>query len=179
MEPMRSFDELERLWAESPPPPRDRGTVRLICVRSASGVHECPERVRVSVAEGVEGDRWEGANDPERAAQVTLMNVRAAELCAADHAPLHLPGDNFLVDLDLGEDVLPPGTRLRLSAVVLEVSDVPHTGCATFRERFGADALKWVNYRANRTRRLRGMNCRVIADGEVAVGDTVEVVERT
>ena len=176
---MRSFDELERLWAESPDPPRDRGDVRLICVRSAEGVHDTPQRVQVSVEAGVEGDRWSSAHDPDRAAQITLMNVRAAELCAADHAPLHLPGDNFLVDLDLSEDALPPGTRLRLSGAVLEVSDEPHTGCSKFRERFGPDALRWVNLRSNRALRLRGVNCRVVESGLVAVGDAVEVLGRT
>ena len=46
----------------------------------------------------------------------------------------------------------------------------PHTGCKKFKERFGLDALKWVN--DNRDRRLRGMNCRVVEAGAVAVGDS-------
>jgi MOSC domain-containing protein YiiM len=66
------------------------------------------------------------------------------------------------------------GTRLRLGEALLEVSPAPHTGCKTFRERFGLDALKWVN--DNRDRRLRGMNCRVLEAGAVAVGDSVLVV---
>lgn len=176
MTPMRSFDELERMWAESPPPPRDHGSLRLICVRTAPDVHECPERVGVTVEGGVEGDRWAKQEDPNPFAQVTLMNVRAAELCAADHAPLHTAGDNLLVDLDVSEEALPQGTRIRISSVLLEVTHEPHMGCSKFRERFGADALRWVNYRPNRVRRLRGVNCRVLEDGEVAVGDAVVVV---
>ena len=36
---------------------------------------------------------------PSRRRQITLMNVRAAEL-VADGQPLHMPGDNVLVDLE-------------------------------------------------------------------------------
>jgi MOSC domain-containing protein YiiM len=85
-------------------------------------------------------------------------------------------GDNFLVDLDLSEAALPVGARLRVGGAVLEVSAEPHTGCKKFRERFGGEALRWVNHRDNRALRLRGVNCRVVADGEVAVGDAVEVI---
>lgn len=172
MAAMRGYDELERLWRESPPAPRDRGSVRLICLRLGGGVHACPARVRLTPEGGVEGDRWKG--NPEL--QVTLMNVRAAALVAADHAPLHAPGDNFLVDLDLGEEALPAGTRLRLGAALLEVSKKPHTGCSKFSARFGAEALRWINADAHRARRLRGINCRVVGEGEVAVGDAVEIV---
>jgi MOSC domain-containing protein YiiM len=66
------------------------------------------------------------------------------------------------------------GTRLRLGEALLEVSPAPHTGCKKFRERFGLDALTWVN--DHRDRRLRGMNCRVLEAGTVAVGDPVAVV---
>jgi MOSC domain-containing protein YiiM len=52
-------------------------------------------------------------------------------------------------------------------------------GCSKFRERFGPDALRWVNIRSNRALRLRGLNCRVVEGGEVAVGDAVEVIGRT
>ena len=167
---MRGYDELERLWRASPPPPRDRGTVRLICLRLGGGVHACPARVRLTPEGGVEGDRWKGSQE----LQVTLMNVRAAELVAAEHAPLHAAGDNFLVDLDLSAEALPAGTRLRLGSALLEVSKKPHTGCSKFNARFGPDALRWVN--ADDRRRLRGVNCRVVGAGDVALGDAVEIV---
>jgi MOSC domain-containing protein YiiM len=105
---------------------------------------------------------------------VTLMNVRVTELICADGQPLDLPGDNFLVDLDLSEEALPAGTRLRIGSALLEVSAEPHTGCKKFSARFGLDALLWVN--EHRDRRLRGMNCRVVEPGAVAVGDAVAVV---
>ena len=171
---MRSFEELERLWHEDPAASRTGGRVRLICVRKPEGMKECPERVAVSTERGVEGDRWadKPGRDPE--AQVTIMTTRVAELIAGDHTPLAAAGDNFLVDLDLAEAQLPAGTRLRLGGALLEVSATPHTGCKKFRERFGMDALRWVN--DHQERRLRGMNCRVLESGEVALGDRLEIV---
>jgi MOSC domain-containing protein YiiM len=162
--------DFEARWAAAEPTPRGAGTVRGICVRVDEGVHETPERVEVNVEDGVVGDRW-ATGRRDRDAQVTLMNVRVAELIGG---PLDRGGDNFQVDLDLSEEALPVGTLLRIGSAVLEVSPAPHTGCKKFRERFGLDALMWVN--DNRDRRLRGMNCRVLEAGAVAVGDRVAVV---
>jgi len=175
---VRSFDELEQLWLESPPLPRDAGEVQLITVRVGGGAHRCPDRVMVSRELGVEGDRWSLKPDREVGAQITLMSTRAAELVAAGEQPLDAPGDNFLVDLDLSVTALPPGSRLRLGGALIEISALPHLGCSKFRERFGPGALRWVNHEANRGRRLRGVNCRVVEDGPVAVGDRVAVVTR-
>lgn len=166
-----SVDELERRWGAAEPAPQGSGTVRLICVRVEESVHETPERAEVTVEDGLVGDRWAaGKRHPD--AQITLMNVRVAELIGG---PLHLSGDNFQVDLDLSEAALPVGTKLRLGEALLEVSPAPHTGCKKFRERFGLDALTWVN--GHRDRRLRGLNCRVVEPGAVAVGDAVVVAQ--
>jgi MOSC domain-containing protein YiiM len=167
------MEELEAAWAAAVGTPQS-GAVDLICVRRLEGVHETPERVEITPAGGVEGDRWSRGERPNPEAQVTLMNVRVAELVRHDGVARDASGDNFLVDLDLSEDALPAGTRLRVGTAVLEVSAEPHTGCKKFRERFGLDALKWVN--DHRDRRLRGMNCRVLEAGAVAVGDSVVVV---
>lgn len=170
----RTFEELERLDRDTPPAPRGRGTVRLVCVRKGGGVHAYPPRVVLTPEGGVDGDRWSAAPtaDPEK--QVTLMSARVAALVAGNGAPLGASGDNFVVDLELAEEALPAGTRLRLGSAILEVSAAPHTGCAKFRDRFGADALRWVS--RDRARRLRGVNCRVVEAGEAAVGDAIEIV---
>jgi MOSC domain-containing protein YiiM len=165
-----TVEDFETRWAATEPAPRDTGSVRLICVRVDEGVHETPESAEVTVADGLVGDRW-ARGKRHLDAQITLMNARVTELIGG---PLDLPGDNFQVDLDLSEDALPVGTRLRLGEALLEVSPTPHTGCKRFRERFGLEALTWVN--DSRDRRLRGMNCRVVESGEVAVGDPVSVV---
>jgi len=168
---MSNVGDYETRLAAAEPAPRGSGTVRGICIRVEEGVHETPERVEVTVEDGVAGDRWaRGGRD--RDAQITLMNVRVARLIGDPlGCPLHLAGDNFQVDLDLSEEALPVGTLLRIGSALLEVSPAPHTGCKKFRERFGLDALKWVN--DNHDRRLRGMNCRVLEAGAVAVGDPV------
>jgi MOSC domain-containing protein YiiM len=169
-----TIEEFDAAWAAVDPAPRGSGTVRLICLRLGDGVHETPDRADVTVDGGVTGDRWAAGDRPDLDAQVTLMNVRVTELIADDGVPLDTPGDNFLVDLELAEDALPTGTRLRIGSALLEVSPAPHTGCKKFRERFGLEALTWVN--AHRDLRLRGMNCRVLESGSVAVGDPVSVV---
>ncbi|HEY7846600.1 MAG TPA: MOSC domain-containing protein [Candidatus Limnocylindria bacterium] len=170
---MRTFEELESLWATVPAPPRQRGTLRLVCRRVEPGVHETPAEAELSVEAGLIGDRWDAARDPDRVAQVTLMNATVAELVAAGRQPLHEAGDNLLVDLDIGYDNLPPGTRLRIGGALLEVTEAPHTGCSKFSERFGQDALRWVNWRHWRERRLRGVNARVVEGGSVRVGDAI------
>jgi MOSC domain-containing protein YiiM len=173
MSTMLALQDLEAGWTAAEPAPRGSGTVRLICVRVGESVHETPERAEITVEDGLVGDRW-AAGKRDLDAQITLMNVRVARLIGDPlGCPLHLAGDNFQVDLDLSEAALPIGTRLRIGSALLEVSPAPHTGCKKFRERFGLDALKWVN--DNRDRRLRGMNCRVLEAGAVAVGDPVEV----
>ena len=129
-------------------------------------------RGELTLSGGLVGDRWnDGPRHIER--QLTLMEVRVAAL-VADGEPLHLPGDNLLVDFDLSADALPPGTQLRLGTAVLAVSDVPHTGCKKFKARFGADALAWVNDPAGHERRLRGINCAIVRPGVVWVSDVIE-----
>ena len=173
---MRTREQLESLWKDVPALPREQGTVRHIVVRKARGVHDVVETAELSPELGVHGDRWK-ADDGDPLAQVTLMNIHVVRLIlAADDQPLHTPGDNFLVDLDLSEAALPAGTRLRLGEALLEVTAEPHLGCKKFRERFGAGALAWVNDKSNRHLRLRGVNCRVIESGMVSVGDDVRAV---
>jgi MOSC domain-containing protein YiiM len=170
-----TIEELDSAWLAAPRPPRPCGWVRLICVRTSEGVHATPERALVTPERGLEGDRW--LANPRRMpdAQLTLMNVQVAELITRGRGQLDAPGDNFLVDLDLSEDALPAGTTIRLGEALIELTALPHTGCKKFSERFGLEALKWVNGR--RDLRLRGANCRVLEAGSVAVGDTVEVVD--
>jgi len=53
------------------------------------------------------------------------------------------------------------------------VTAQPHTGCGKFAERFGVDAVKFVNSSAGRTLNLRGVNARVITGGAIRTGDHV------
>jgi MOSC domain-containing protein YiiM len=146
----------------------------LIVLRKGDGVHETPQRAMLDCERGMLGDRWAASASPVLEAQVTLINALAAELIVADK-PLDLPGDNLVVDLDLSEATLPVGGRVRIGSAVLEITAKPHTGCQKFSARFGQDALRWVNWKDHRDRRLRGVNCRIVAGGEVSVGDVCRV----
>lgn len=111
--------------------------------------------------------------DPQ--AQLTIMNARAADAIAGDVSRWPLAGDQIYADFDIGVEHLPPGTRLTIGDAEIEVSGKPHTGCAKFSARFGADALRFVNGPEGRRLRLRGMNTRIIKSGTVRVGDPISV----
>jgi MOSC domain-containing protein YiiM len=174
--PLPSFADLEAAWRVSPPPPRDRGIVRLLVRRVGGGMHETPDEVLVTPEQGMEGDRWARSGSPKPDRHLTLMNVRAAELVTSGRQPLHVPGDNLLVDFDLSVAALPPGTRLCVGEVILEVSTAPHTGCGKFAARVGEEALRWTNAPEHAARRLRGINCQVVEPGRIRVGAAVCVV---
>jgi MOSC domain-containing protein YiiM len=171
---------LERAWAELSPSPAVEGTVRLICLRQPDGTHRTPDRASITKEGGVVGDRWALSPKPNPDAQVTLMNIEVAKLVAGPH-PIDGVGDNFLVDLDLSEHALPVGCRVQIGSAILEVTAKPHRGCKKFQERFGDDAMEWVAQGSNAEgrwpgRRLRGVNCRVIEAGEVALLGTIRVL---
>ena len=138
------------------------------------------QRCGLSPDGGVHGDNWakgcwmslpDGRPHPD--VQVTIMNARAIALIAKDEARWPLAGDNLLVDLDLSEGNLPPGTRLSVGSALLEITDVPHKGCKKFAERFGVDATRFVNAREGLRLHLRGIYARIVEPGVVAVGDAV------
>jgi MOSC domain-containing protein YiiM len=79
----------------------------------------------------------------------------------------------LIVDLDLHEGNLPPGTRLRIGPALVEVTDFPHTGCGKFERRYGKVALDLANSPEGSAMRLRGLFVRVIHGGEVRLGDTI------
>jgi hypothetical protein len=160
--------------------PADAGAVEMIVRRPALGEREVLAQGYLDLDEGLLGDTWrargssmtsDGLADPD--AQITLMNARAVALIAGDRERWSLAGDQLYVDLDLSGDNLPPGTHLAIGSAVVAVTAVPHTGCAQFRERFGADALKFVNSKSGRSLNLRGINTRVVQSGGIRVGDAV------
>ena len=101
------------------------------------------------------------------------MNARATALVAGDRERWPLAGDQLYVDLDLSGEHLPPGTRLAIGTAVIEVTADPHTGCKKFSERFGLEALMFVNSPEGRALNLRGINTRIVQSGTVRVGDTI------
>lgn len=169
-----TMDQFEAAWQIQPQPPTDEGVVRLLVRRLVDEGRETPQRAALTLDGGLAGDRWALRQPLRPAQQITLMNVSAARLVAGDR--LELPGDNVLVDLDLSEANLPPGQHITLGTAVLEISAKPHLGCKKFVRRFGQGAMEWVNQDPGRARRMRGVNCRILEAGEVAVGDRVIVL---
>jgi MOSC domain-containing protein YiiM len=96
-----------------------------------------------------------------------------ARAIAGDRDRWQLAGDQLIVDLDLSIDNLPAGTRLQIGKAVAEVTEPPHTGCAKFAGRFGAEALAWANGAVGRRQRRRGMYVRVLESGTVRRGDAI------
>jgi MOSC domain-containing protein YiiM len=173
---MGTFEELEAAWSAGPPPPRARGTVRLVVRRIGGGAHESLAEALLTPEGGLEGDRWANSSTAKPDHQITLINARVAALVTAGRQPLDAPGDNLHVDLDIGTGPLPVGARLRAGEALLEVSEAPHTGCSKFAARVGPEALRWVNHPDHAARRLRGVNCRVVEGGRVRVGDPITQV---
>ena len=156
--------------------PTDTGMLETIYVRIAEGEREIPQQVRLTKSGGVQGDRWKATGaSPET--QVTLMNARVLDLVAGgDRERWGLAGDQLIVDLDLSQQNTPPGQRLQIDDVILEVSEVPHTGCKKFTERFGTDASRFINAPESADLNLRGLNARVVQSGTVNVGSEVRKV---
>lgn len=162
--------------------PRDRGTLELVVVRPSPGERLLLDEAVVDPAVGLQGDSWDqrgssrtpdGGPNPE--AQVTVMSSRAVDLVAGSRDRWALAGDQLYVDLDLGVDNLPTGTRLVIGDAVLEVTAAPHTGCAQFKDRFGVEALRLTATPDGRELRLRGINTRVVTGGTIRPGDPVLV----
>jgi len=162
--------------------PSDAGRLELIVRRPALDEREVLDTGELDLSVGLVGDTWnrrssrrteDGSPHPDM--QLNIMNARAAALIAGGRDRWPLAGDQLYVDIDLRDENLPAGTRLAIGSAVIEVTDQPHTGCAKFVERFGAEAMRFVNGRQGRPLRLRGLNARVVVPGRVRPGDPVTV----
>jgi hypothetical protein len=175
--PARDLDQhLDHVLAS----PRDAAPLELIVARPGPGERRVLDEAILDEANGLVGDGWlvrGSRTTPDRsanpAAQLTLMSTRVLAAIEPDRSRWPLAGDQLHLDLDLSEENLPAGTRLTVGAAVLEVTELPHTGCAQFSARFGADALRWISTPTGRANRMRGMYVRIVTGGTVRVGDIV------
>jgi MOSC domain-containing protein len=178
--PQLSAQELQAGLDQVRSVPRDDGVLMMIVARPGNGERRLLDEGRLDGAAGLVGDNWlirgsrrtpDGSAAPDK--QITVMNVRVADLVAGGRDGASLAGDQLYVDFDISIDNLPPGSLLTIGDVVLEVSESPHLGCAKFVARFGGEAMKFVNSPLGRSLRMRGMNTRVAVPGVVRVGDRV------
>lgn len=175
-----SLSELEAGLAQITESPASIGTVELIVRRPSVGIRELVEIGELDINQGLVGDNWatrgssktpDGSSHPEM--QLNIMNSRSAALIAESKARWPLAGDQFYVDLDLSDLNLPPGALLQIGQAEIEVTAMPHLGCKKFVERFGRDAMRFVNSKVGKTLNLRGINARIVRGGKVSVGDTI------
>lgn len=160
--------------------PKDLGRLEMIVIRPRDKERIVLDESEVSLGLGVHGDMWARGRRksgvdavPNPDVQITLMNSRCIALLARDRSRWPLAGDQLYVDLDLSGENLPVGQRLAIGTAILEITAVPHTGCAFFAERFGRDALEFVNSPTGRRLHLRGIYARVVQDGHIKTGQLV------
>ncbi len=180
MEQHRTMAELEAGLDAICQSPTDGGALALIVRRPAQGEREVLGEAELDETVGLVGDNWlargskrtvDGSAHPEM--QLNVMNTRTIALIADDESRWPLAGDQLFVDLDLSEANLPPGTRLALGGAVIEITPVPHTGCKKFVQRFGLDAMNFVNSPVGKGLRLRGLCAKVVQPGTIRAGDMV------
>jgi hypothetical protein len=174
-------EELERGLDHILASPQDGGRLELIVRRPEVDTRESLDEGRLDVDQGLVGDNWlsrgsrhmpDGAADPDM--QLNIMNSRVAALVADDPARRELAGDQLYLDMDLSYENLPAGTRLALGDAVIEVTEPPHTGCRKFAERFGKEAVVFVNSGRGKALNFRGINAKVIQSGDIRVGDVAK-----
>lgn len=158
---------------------KDSGVVEMIVRRPETLEREVIEEGQLDLTEGLVGDNWgkrgssrtsDGTSHPDM--QLTLMSSRVISLVSQDKDRWHLAGDQFFVDMDLSDDNVPAGTQLTFGTAIIEVTAEPHLGCGKFVERFGADAMKFVN--SHKELNLRGVNAKVVQPGVIRVGDVAK-----
>ena len=180
----RASEELSAGLEQILQSPRDSGVLELIVRRPSVGAREPLEQGDLDPEQGLVGDSWslrksdqtpDGAPHPDT--QLNIMNARAIALIAGDRERWQLAGDQLFVDLDLSYDNLPPGTQLTIGSALVEVTAEPHRGCSKFVERYGVDAMKFVNSAVGKAHNLRGINARVVRAGTIRVGDAVAKVQ--
>lgn len=178
-----TLQELEAALDHLRQAPKDDGVIQLIVRRPKVDQREVVEEAELDPVKGLIGDDWfvrgsrktpDGSAHPEM--QINIMNSRVTALVAQEKERWPLAGDQLYIDMDLGHDNLPPGSRLGIGSVVLEVSALPHTGCHKFVSRFGAEAMKFVNSPLGKSLCLRGINAKIIRGGIVKVGQTARKI---
>lgn len=176
-----TIEELDRLYRALPQRPTGEAKVNALCVRPGPEKREERTSIEFDPVRGAIGDRWErktwlylpdGKPDPR--VQLAVCNSCVLAMIQEATGVHHHPGDTVFTDLDLSEQNLATGSRLRIGSAVVEISDVENDACAKFAVHYGAAVLHWIRLPENRPLRLRGLFARVITGGLVRVDDPVE-----
>ena len=155
--------------------PKDDGVLSLIVRRPQEDAREVLETGELDIVKGLVGDDWL-TDDGNPATQLAVMNSRIIDLLAQETERWPLAGDQLFIDLSLTDENLPAGTRLAIGSAIIEVTPQPHNGCKKFVERFGLDAMRFVNSPVGKQYHLRGIYARVVRSGTIRQGDAVKKI---
>ena len=160
--------------------PKDKGVLELIICRPEEGKRKELNEGFLDLEVGLVGDNWKTRGSSRTAdgfghphMQLNIINSRAIALIAQEKSRWKLAGDQLYVDFDLSKENLPVGTNLSIGSTIIQVTEIPHLGCKKFVERFGLDAMKFVNSTVGISLNLRGINAKVIKPGIIKPGDFI------
>ncbi len=180
MENHLTIDQLHAGLSRVRQSPVDRGKLKAIVIRPTTNERVSLSECEVSPDLGVHGDNWANGcwkslpdGSPHPDVQIAIMNTRTIALLAKTESRWPLAGDNLYIDLDLSTENLIAGQRLSIGSAVLEITDVLHSGCEKFGQRYGSDAVEFVNSNIGRTLRLRGIYAKVVTAGVIRIDDIV------
>ena len=161
--------------------PKNEGILEMIVARPNVDEREVLKEATLDVDKALIGDNWhvrpsirtkDGSPHPDK--QLNIMNARAIDLIADTKDRWKWAGDQLIVDLELSDENLPAGTQLAIGDAIIEVTALPHNGCKKFAQRFGVDAVKFVNSPIGKQLHLRGINAKVVKGGTIREGDVVK-----
>lgn len=173
-------EQLEAGLPEIQAAPKEQGVLAMIVRRPEIDQREVLTEGQLDLAEGLIGDNWktrgssktpDGSAHPDK--QLNVMNARSIALLAQQRERWPLAGDQLYVDLDISKENLPTGTQLAIGEAIIEITEPPHNGCDKFMDRYGIDAVRFVNSPTGKQLRLRGFNARVVHPGTIREGDIV------
>ena len=171
-------EEIEKNLDKVLESPKDDGVLALIVRRPQENEREVLETGELDVEKGLIGDGW-FVDDRNPDAQIAIINSRLIDLLALEPERWKLAGDQLYIDLTLTDENLPAGARLAIGSAVIEITPKPHNGCKKFVERFGPDAMKFVNSTVGKHYHLRGIYARVVQSGTIRRGDAVRKINRS
>ena len=163
--------------------PKTDAPIASLCLRPQRNQRAFPDRLVLTRAEGIPGERWltepwmtlaDGSPDPR--IQVSILPLRVMDLVWRDREASPHPGDPIVADLDCSEVNLPEGTLIEAGTAVLRVSSVFNEGCVKWKARYGADARAFIDAPGHPPLRLRGILCEVVRDGVVTLTDRLQVI---
>ena len=163
--------------------PKDITLIDMIVCRPNEGDRKMLQEGYLDKEKGLVGDNWlergslktaDGSSHPEM--QLNIMNSRSISLIAQQKDRWPLAGDQLFIDINLTDKNIPAGTKLSVGQAIVEVTAIPHNGCKKFTDRFGIDAVKFVNSSIGKELHLRGVNAKIIKSGIIKVGDMVKKI---